>query len=117
MGDRGRTEGTGGEKRTRTDSAKEGRRKRIFCLWSWDKKLLNENQDRILQEYTEIHTGKEVVGGQPGRQQAGDWRKEQEMGLARQKIENAGELIEEIEQELQEAQRRKKRSPDDIRNF
>ena len=78
-------------------------------MWSWDKKenFLNENQDRILQEYTKYIQEKKLLEDNQGDNKREIEEKEQEMGLARQKIENARELIEEIEQELQESAKEK----------
>ncbi len=74
--------------------------------------FLNENQDRILQEYTKYIQEKKLLEDNQGDNKREIGEKEQEMGLAGQKIGNAGELIEEIEQEITgKAQRRKKRSP------
>ena len=69
--------------------------------------FLNENQDRILQEYTKYIQEKKLLEDNQGDNKREIGEKEQEMGLARQKIENAGELIEEIEQELQESAKEK----------
>ncbi|MFR7444459.1 MAG: hypothetical protein ACLUUO_14490 [Sellimonas intestinalis] len=72
--------------------------------------FLNESRIDILQERTKytqeklLEDNQETTSGRLEKR-AGD------TGLARQKIENAGELIGEIEQEFtRKAQRRKKRS-------
>ena len=79
----------------------------LFVELGQKENFLNENQDRILQEYTKYIQEKKLLEDNQGDNKREIGEKEQEMGLARQKIENAGELIEEIEQELQESAKEK----------
>ena len=79
----------------------------LFVELGQKENFLNENQDRILQEYTKYIQEKKLLEDNQGDNKREIEEKEQEMGLARQKIEDAGELIEEIEQELQESAKEK----------
>ncbi len=72
----------------------------VFAELGQKEIFLNENQERIWQEYTKYTQEKKLLEENQGDNKKAIAEKEQEMERAGQKIREAGELIEEIEQEI-----------------
>lgn len=72
----------------------------VFAELGQKEIFLNENQERIWQEYTKYTQEKKLLEENQGNNKKAIAEKEQEMDRARQKIKDADELVEEIGQEL-----------------